>query len=304
MSSSPISRSSDLKALLDDGYELEIRSGHLVIHNVPYVNADKQVKCGKLVSVLDLAGDETTKPSTHIALFAGEFPCNKDGRPLRQLEHQSKQQTIADDLVIDHSFSNKPKEGYSNYYVKMTTYIAVISGPAEAIDPNATARTYAVIASDDPDAVFHYINNASSRAGISGISRKLELPKLAIIGDGGTGAYILDLVAKTPAREIHLYDKDDFLQHNAFRTPGAASIDELKARPKKVHHLADIYSRMHRGIVPHPYNIDASNIHELQDMAFVFVCVDNGAAKRPIVEGLEQMGIPFIDVGMGQRSAS
>ena len=156
-----------------------------------------------------------------------------------------------------------------------------------------------MIASDDPDAVFHYINNASSRAGISGISRKLELPKLAIIGDGGTGAYILDLVAKTPAREIHLYDKDDFLQHNAFRTPGAASIDELKARPKKVHHLADIYSRMHRGIVPHPYNIDASNIHELQDMAFVFVCVDNGAAKRPIVEGLEQMGIPFIDVGMG-----
>lgn len=299
MSPSPISRSPDLKALLDDGYEIEIKAGHLVIHNVPYVTADKQVKRGKLVSVLDLAGDETIRPSTHIALFAGEFPCDKDGRPLRQLEHQSRQQTIAGDLLIDHSFSNKPKEGYNDYYVKMTTYVAVISGPAEAIDPHATARTYAVIASVDPDAVFHYIDNASSRAGISAIFRKLELPKLAIIGGGGTGAYILDLVAKTPVREIHLYDKDDFLQHNAFRTPGAATIDELKARRKKVHHLADIYSGMHRGIAAHPYDIDASNIHELQDMAFVFVCVDNGAVKRPIVEGLEQMGIPFIDVGMG-----
>ena len=121
MSPSQISPSHDLNALLDDGYEIEIKGSHLVIHNVPYVNADKQVKRGKLVSVLDLAGDETTKPSTHIALFAGDFPCNKDGRPLRQLEHQSKRQTIADDLVIDHSFSNKPKEGYENYYVKMTT---------------------------------------------------------------------------------------------------------------------------------------------------------------------------------------
>lgn len=299
MSSSLISRSRDLKALLDDGYELEIKGGHLVIHNVPYVTADKTVKCGKLVSVLDLAGDETTKPGSHIALFAGEFPCNKDGRPLRQLEHQSARQAIADDLVVDHSFSNKPKEGYEDYYVKMTTYIAIISGPAETIDPIATARTYAVITSDDSDEAFHYIDNASSRAGISAVSRKLKLPKLAFVGAGGTAAYILDLVAKTPAREIHLFDKDDFFQHNAFRTPGAASIDELKARRKKVHYLADIYSRMHRGIVPHPYNIDASNVHELRDMTFVFLCLDNGAAKRPIIEGLEQMGIPFIDVGMG-----
>lgn len=299
MSLSPISLSPDLRALLDDGYEIEIKSGHLVIHNVPYVNADKQVKHGKLFSVLDLAGDKTTRPSTHIALFAGAFPCSKDGQPLRQLEHQSTRQSIADGLVIDHSFSNKPKDGYEDYYVKMTTYIAIISGPAEAIDPNATARTYAVIASDDPEAVFHYVDNASGRAGISAVSRKLGLRKLAIVGCGGTGAYILDLVAKTPAGEVHLFDRDDFLQHNAFRTPGAATIDELKERRKKVNHLADIYSRMHRGIVPHPYDIDTSNIHELRDMAFVFVCVDKGAVKRPIIEGLEQMGIPFIDVGMG-----
>ncbi|WP_318271316.1 ThiF family adenylyltransferase [Sphingobacterium cellulitidis] len=46
---------------------------------------------------------------------------------------------------------------------------------------------------------------------------KLERQKIAIIGLGGTGAYILDMVAKTPVKEIHLFDGDSFDQHNAFR---------------------------------------------------------------------------------------
>ena len=58
MSKSPISRSRDLKALLEDGYEVEIKAGHLVIHSVPYVGADKRLKRGKLVAVLDMAGFE------------------------------------------------------------------------------------------------------------------------------------------------------------------------------------------------------------------------------------------------------
>ena len=37
----------------------------------------------------------------------------------------------------------------------------------------------------------------------------------------------------------------------------------------------------------------------LNEMDFVFVCVDSGAAKRPAVEHLEEQGTPFIDVGMG-----
>jgi len=51
------------------------------------------------------------------------------------------------------------------------------------------------------------------------ITRRLELEKVAIIGLGGTGSYILDLVAKTPVKEIHLFDADALLNHNAFRHP-------------------------------------------------------------------------------------
>src|SRR5260370_37102663 len=56
--------------------------------------------------------------------------------------------------------------------------------------------------------VFCYLYSASSRAGISLITSKLALPTVAIIRLGGTGSFILDLIAKTPIHEIHPYDVD------------------------------------------------------------------------------------------------
>ncbi len=258
MSQLLISHSPDLKALRDEGYEVAVKDGHLIIYNVPYVNSQKQVARGVLVSQLNLAGNVTAKPSTHVAMFAGEHPCDREGRVLSKIKHQSTRRHICDDLYVDHSFSSKPKEGYKDYHDKMTTYIAIISGQAEAIDPSATAKTFRVIASDNPESVFNYIDTASSRAGINVVSRKLEAVRLAIVGLGGTGSYILDLVAKTPAKEIHLFDGDDFFQHNAFRSPGAPSIEVLGRKPKKVHYLQAIYSQMRKNIFPIDFNIDES----------------------------------------------
>lgn len=301
MSAQLISHSRDLKALLDDGYEVEIKAGHLVIHNVPYVNADKLVMRGALVVVLDVAGEATITPKTHVALFAGEHPCDKDGRKLVKIEHQSARKEICDGLAVDHSFSCKPAggKGYKDYYEKMTTYIAIISSPAEMIDPGATARTRRVIESDGADTVFKYLDTASSRAEITAVSGKLTLNRIDIIGLGGTGSYVLDLVAKTRVKVIHLFDGDDYFQFNAFRSPGAASIEELRTIPKKVHYWADRYAPMRNGIVPHPFHIDASNADCLEGTNFAFICVDRGDAKPPIIEKLEALDIPFVDVGMG-----
>ena len=119
------------------------------------------------------------------------------------------------------------------------------------------------------------------------------------MGLGGTGSYVLDLVSKTPVKEIHLFDGDKFLQHNAFRSPSAPSIDELRALPQKVSYFADLYSKMRKGIIPHASYIDASNIDRLDGMDFVFLSLDKGGAKKLIIEKLEEFGIPFIDVGIG-----
>ena len=100
-------------------------------------------------------------------------------------------------------------------------------------------------------------------------------------------------------REIRLFDNDEFLQHNAFRSPGAPTLDELREAPKKVEYLKFIYSNMHRGIVAHAVNLDASNIHLLDGVTFAFLCIDAGEVKRLIVRKLEESGAAFVDVGMG-----
>lgn len=303
MSQRLISLSPDLHRLQAEGYDVGICSNHLLVRDVPYVNAAREVKRGVLVSKLTLAGDITAQPDDHVAHFVGEHPCNSDGTPIEKIRNASNVQTLGDGVVIQHTFSAKPKphDRYVDYYAKVTTYVAILGGPASELEPSATAKTFPVIEPDfeNPAAIFQYLDTASSRAEIEVVTRKLELRKIAIVGLGGTGSYVLDLVAKTPVREIHLFDGDVFLQHNAFRSPGAPSIEQLRKKPFKATFFEEAYSKMHRGIIGHPVFVDASNVAELNGMDFVFLCMDSGDAKRIIIEYLEQLDCQFVDVGMG-----
>ncbi len=299
MSQQLINRSPDLKRLQDEGYEIEIRSSHLLIHSVPYVNTKGEVARGILVSDLTLTGEITTKPTSHIAYFIGDHPCDKDGKEIFPIKHESNTRPLAPELIINHSFSNKPPAGYNDYYEKMMRYIAIIAAPANYHDSTLSACTFNVIASKNDDSPFVYCDTASSRAGIGAISSKMALSKVAIIGLGGTGSYILDLIAKTPIKEIHLFDDDLFLQHNAFRSPGAASMDQLQRKISKVEYFKDIYSNIHNGITAHKKNITESDIYALAGFDFVFLCIDKASAKKSIIDYLLSSNTSFIDVGMG-----
>jgi hypothetical protein len=201
-------------------------------------------------------------------------------------------------VMAKHSFSSKPASGYTDYHHKMTTYASILSGQAAVLQPGVSPKPFRV-PDEEEDNVFHYIETASDRAGIGALTQRLATETVGIIGLGGTGSYVLDFVAKTPAREIHLFDSDLFLQHNAFRAPGAPSIDELRDAPRKVDYLTGVYSKMHRKIVPHAVGIATDNLHLLEGLSFVFICIDGGAAKQQIVQKLEALAISFIDVGMG-----
>ncbi len=299
MSRQLVSRSADLKRLRDEGYDIEVRSNHLLVKDVPYVDSQRAVRRGILVSELTLAGEVTAAPGTHVALFIGEHPCGRDGTLISQIQHQSGDQDLGNGLVAKHSFSNKPSDGYKDYYEKVTRYVDIISHPAMSLEPGVTAKTFPAVEDKEGESPFHYVDTASSRAGITAVTGKLALRGLAIVGVGGTGSYVLDLVAKTPVQEIHIFDGDRMLNHNAFRSPGAPSLDQLGQRLMKVDYFGEIYSRMHRGIVSHGSYVDATNLDQLQGLDFVFVCLDRGAAKRLIVERLIEWSIPFIDVGMG-----
>ena len=59
MSLRPIALSPDLLRLRNEGYDLEIRGGYLLIRDVPYVGADRRIRLGILISKLELAGEHT-----------------------------------------------------------------------------------------------------------------------------------------------------------------------------------------------------------------------------------------------------
>ncbi|WP_439408571.1 ThiF family adenylyltransferase [Bradyrhizobium sp. DASA03076] len=301
MSIIPIDRSPDLQRLRKEGYNVLVtNAGNLVVQDVPYVNSKREIAIGALASNLDLAGDITAQPQDHTAKFIGEYPCDSQRNTLTVLQHTSGPFDLGSGFVAQHSFSRKPACGhYENYYEKMTAYIALLGKHVAAIDPLVTAKTHRVIEPEDDNSPFNYLDTASARAEINTITARLAEDAVAIVGIGGTGSYVLDMVAKTPVRKIHIFDADRFLTHNAFRAPGAPAIEELREQPLKVEYFASIYAHMHRGIVPHPFHIDATNVDELNGMSFVFLCMEGGAAKRAIVDKLEALGIPFADVGMG-----
>jgi molybdopterin/thiamine biosynthesis adenylyltransferase len=302
MSLLQINLSPDLLHLREVGYNVEIsKSGYLVVRDVPYVNSAKKVCRGILVSHLDLAGNRTGVPQDHTIMFAGEFPCHADGTPMEMLgDPNSSPQLLDKGLEINHRFSRKPSRGhYTDYCETIETYVSLIAREASLIEPSVTALTFEVVEPQDEEYPFNYLDTASARAEINIISNKLASDKIAIIGLGGTGSYVLDLVAKTPVKEIHLFDADKFSTHNAFRAPGAPSVDELREQPLKIRYLEAQYSKMNRRITAHETDLDSSNTDLLRDITFAFLCIDRGPDKRIIVDKLEEFSIPFVDVGIG-----
>ena len=299
MSQTLVDPSPDIVRLAQEGYEVEIRGTHLLVSHVPYVNSARTVCYGTLVSPLTLNGNVVGKPENHVVRFAGEHPCHRDGRIMNEIQHASENATLAEGIVVNHSFSNKPASGYADYYEKMGRYVEILWAPARAIDPTCTPKTHRVVEAKPHESIFHYLDTNSSRAGVEAIGSKFKGQRIAIVGLGGTGSYVLDLVAKTPVAEVHLFDGDLFAQHNAFRAPGAPSVNQLKEPPLKVSYLAEIYGRMRRGIVAHAVYLEPSNLTLLKNFDFVFICVDKGTVKREIITFLEAEGISCIDVGMG-----
>lgn len=297
MSHQLIARNPDLQRLRNDGFHVVVRLGYLLIRDVPYVTASKEIRRGVLISRLELVNDVTQTPRDHVAYWTGEHPCHRDGKPISAFYNSSPPQDLGDGIRADHTFS--AKASYRDYHHKMTAYIARIAGEARLIDPEVRAETFPLYLPDDEASVFRYEDTASSRVHIGAMNQKLAGQRIGIVGLGGTGSYVLDLVAKTHVKEIHLFDGDVFLQHNAFRAPGAASGEQIALTSLKVVYWSGIYSAIRHGVIAHGSHLDEDNLEDLAGLDFVFLCMDPGPAKAAIVDRLESMNASFIDVGLG-----
>src|SRR5438552_2760037 len=127
MSQRLVNLNPDLSRLLAEGLDIVIsNSKHLFVRDVPYVNAATQIKRGIIASVLDLAGDTTVPPESHVVFFVGEPPCDERGSTLPGVS-QNTNQAIGEGLAPNHQISRKPTTGptpgkYANYYEKIKAY--------------------------------------------------------------------------------------------------------------------------------------------------------------------------------------
>src|SRR5579864_9022002 len=149
-----VSLNPDLSRLRADGLDIVIsKSKHLLVRSVPYVNASKEIKWGAIACVLDVAGEVTVAPQSHVVFFVGEPPCDERGSMLPGVSPNTNQ-SLGDGLVPNHQISRKPTAGptpgkYADYYEKIKTYIAIICSPAQAIDKAAHPYAHPVVVPDE-----------------------------------------------------------------------------------------------------------------------------------------------------------
>jgi tRNA A37 threonylcarbamoyladenosine dehydratase len=299
MSQQLINLESSLQKLQDEGFELEVRDGLMIVHHIPYLNSEHIVKDGSLAMSLSVRGANNTKPYDHTAYWIGDKPCNVDGTEISSLINSAS--NTWNGLKINYFLSCKPNQndGYESFYDKVDVYYKTISGAAFATDQEEAKRIHSCFVKHENESVFWYEDTNSAKSGITGIAAKLKDKRVAIVGIGGTGSYILDLLSKTPVAQIDIYDDDLFNSHNAFRAPGAADKDTVSRAPYKVDYFCDIYSRMHKHIVPHQERVTENNVESLRGMDIVFLCVDSVAVRCFISRHLQNYNVPFIDSGLG-----
>ena len=296
-----VSHNDDIQRLVDKGYAIGFDSNCLIVRDIPYLDLSLQLQIGAFVAKLVFVDQNKVIQDDHQVYFAGSLPYNLDGKPIPNLAGGPIQLPLSpqcNDVVVQRSFSNKPRIAgkFTDFFEKIESYVSIISGPAME-KFNVSPLTFRAVETEQEDSVFKFQDTLTSRAEIADLSARFKDDVIAIIGLGGTGSYVLDFLAKTPVKEILLFDTDPYHVHNAFRSPGRLQKNELGKLKTTIYRSR--YSNFRRGLKAIPKFIDETCKKDFANVSFAFVCVDKGASRAGIIDLLSDMKIPFIDVGMG-----
>lgn len=291
-----------VRDLEDGGYLVDFVGGYFLIYGLPYLDERGELAHGDWASPVDKTADDVLDaPKDHQAWFRGGRPHDQSGRQLRLGGGPGKIK-VSDGFETDNSFSYKlldeagQKRSYLSFEEKVRTYIDTITGPAMAKFPDATPLRAIAVRAAEQGTPLRFPDTLSSRYHMNDLSRLLDGKKVAIIGLGGTGSYVLDFIARTHLAEIALFDDDKVHLHTIFRFPGfiPGAIGSLK-----VEALAQQYGQWHANITPVPERITEANIERLRGFDFVFITIDHGPSRIFIADWVSSNGIAFVDCGMG-----
>ena len=299
----PESVDGSIQRLLAEGYAL-YRRGSYIVAAITYLDANGTPQSGLMVDTLNIDenGKARVAPINHQMYFVGQQPYDEKGRILFGGAGASNN-PLFDGKTSSFYWSWKQLDSqrrmkdYSNLYEKFSDYITYVSGPAEAKFPNFKITPFDEVTSKEITCPFPFEDMNSAKANLLELDKLLEGDSIAIIGAGGTGSYIFDLVSKTKVGKIKLFDFDIFDLHNAFRIPGASTREELGQPKVKV--IEQRYKGWHSGTEVFELKLDSNSDDILEGITFAFLAVDKMGPRRELAKMLLKMGIPFIVVGMG-----
>jgi molybdopterin/thiamine biosynthesis adenylyltransferase len=284
-----------IKRLLDANYAISLVEGFLVVHDVPYLDSAKKLKKALLAAPLHTPTPTTLGPPfNHQMFWSGEQPYNLDDTPISLANIPGNVSLLG--VHFPRNLSNKPPEGFGNYFDLVEHYVVLISGPAEELF-GATAKTGAQYNVSSSTSVFKVRDTFSAKAELTDLNQLLAEEHIAIVGLGGTGSYVLDFMVKTPVKTILAFDYDIFEVHNAFRSPGETNFDDF-GRLKTDTYLRK-YDNFRHGLTFQKLKVGRTDDNSFAGVTFAFVCIDDGESRGAICDMLLRLGIPFIDVGMG-----
>lgn len=165
-----VSHNDDLGRLVEKGYAVAFDGGYLIVRDIPYLGPAGALKVGAFVTKLVHVDEFKVIQEDHQVFFAGSIPHGLDHQPIRNLgggETKLALSELSNDVVVERSFSNKPKTTgkFADFFEKIESYVAIISGPA--IERHkATPYTFR-ISKQVSESVFHYQDTLTSRAEIT-----------------------------------------------------------------------------------------------------------------------------------------
>lgn len=291
------------------GFTVSVEADVIQAIGVPCLLRDRVVSTCTITKSYD---PQSGKPNDHIggAVHAVRITLDpaQDGR-VYHADGKPIESYIAGDgktwsnISIRKGSPNNPEDDVSAGEV-IHRYAKQIAGAVAA----AGCRDITAFSVENP---FKIPNTFEARAGITSMQDQIRSQHIAIIGLGGTGAYVLDLMAKTPVSQIHLLDSDHIDWHNFMRAPGAPTADEIdsyREKPlSKVDYYHSKYAPLRNGIYPHSVRVDSSSMFaeflSAHHIDYAFVCIDqlndSDSPRQDVVyEVLSKAQVPFIDSGV------
>ena len=272
------------------GWHIEIGGNHIAVAGVPYRQHDGASGVCQVTVWVHEDGRTMTAPpdgsgATHAARLGGVTggkAYHANGDPVGNVIWTDNSHECVISIKLDSG-------NYADAWHALLNYCSIVAAAAQAggeQEPQRINRVFQfeILGENTPD-----IREWQDKAGDQ---------RIGIVGLGGVGLWLLDLMSKTDVGEIRIWDGDHIEGRNLVRAPGWAGQDAIGKN--KAEYFGQLYSQFRTGISICTEYLDPDGPSDLfDDLDFVFIAIDRADTRGALCERLEEAGVSFVDVGMG-----